>query len=166
MSESNRACFLCNHPLRGTLDGLIDDASGDGIDDTQDILDKLNSEIGAVYGSHARMCDADTLQVHLGHDLVVTGTNIRLADDKQMIRMGDREYNVPTVEEAIVAILACGIHNLRMRPDLVTPHHMLRALQELRQSNISFEEGTLEDKILEKMQEIEVVATGPMRPPE
>jgi hypothetical protein len=151
-------CLICGHPCQAELDAFIQavDDPSDFLDDhyASRILEQMNKVIEGIYGEEATPVDLKTLRVHaFQHPIITDQGQIVVLEDARMVRADGRYLTVPTLHQAIALIMAMGQENLRLHPEDVKPHHLLKAMALASHIGLTFNEEELEQLLLQKIQE-------------
>lgn len=151
-------CLICGHPCQAQLDAFVQavDDPADFLDDhyATHVLEQMNKVIKGIYGDGATLVDLKTLRLHVfQHPIVTDQGQIVVLEDARMVRADGRYLTVPSVHQAIALIMAMGQENLRLHPEDVKPHHMLKAMSLADRVGLTLDEQELEQLLLQKIQE-------------
>jgi len=165
------SCLICGHPLQTSIDSLIqaqeDPADLADDDFLESVLVRVNRIIEGVYGENVLRVDEKTLRIHAFRHQLVTGEGqIVVRDDARLVIVDNKPFPVPTLQQAIAAIMSLGLDNLRKNPESVQVHHLLTAMKLADQIGMKLDEKELEDLLQEKLREPELEEDeAPLLPP-
>ena len=168
-------CLICNHTLQSEIDGVLAQVADPTTllysdPKANETTARINRLIKGHLGGKAPMVDVATLRTHLiKHEQITTEGTITIADDRRSIELEGHVMPVHTFKDTLNIMIGLGVENMTLRPHLVSPTNVLRALQLMKQVGLTTDEEEIEHVLGSKVADHDDAPDpdeAPMLPPD